>query len=432
MDSLTAPQAGLDALLSPAGRALVEALTPYEPDRALGLVEAARRDPTWADRPEVVSAAATQARLRTRAAARFPGVPRWWTPAGLEQATRPAVATRHAERFGDAGVSDVVDLGCGAGSDALAMAAAGLRVVAVDRDPDALWALSATAGDRALPLQVLAGDVTSAATWAALAERGWPDRAAGSGQHPHGCFVDPARRTGTGARALAPEAWSPPWSWVRDLARRFPATGAKIAPGIDHAALPADAQVEWTSVGGDLVEAAAWWGPLRRGPAARIATALADPVPGGPEPTCDSAEADPETLDDHDGIPRAEVGPVGAWIVEPDPAVIRSGLVSVLAARLDGRLLDPRIAYITSDVPPRATRLGTPYEVLEEVPFARRAMRTWLRTRGYGDVVVKKRGLNLVPEQLRAALRLGGAGATATLLLTRTDTRPLALLVRRA
>ena len=33
-------------------------------------------------------------------------------------------------------------------------------------------------------------------------------------------------------------------------------------------------------------------------------------------------------------------------------------------------------------------------------------MRAWLRARGYGDVIVKKRGINVVPEELRAALRL--------------------------
>ena len=58
-------------------------------------------------------------------------------------------------------------------------------------------------------------------------------------------------------------------------------------------------------------------------------------------------------------------------------------------------------------------------------------MRAWLRTRGYGDVIVKKRGINVVPEELRAALRLTGSGPTATLVLTRTDSGPLALLVER-
>ncbi len=411
-------QAALDraTLLTPEGRALVASLTPYDPAGAITRITAFRSDPRWAERPDVVAAAATQARLRTRAATRFPGPPRWWTPDGLEQATRPAVAARHARRFRDAGIEVVADLGCGVGSDALAMAAAGLRVLAVDRDPEALWALAATAADRGLAITTSVGDVRTL-------PGPWTDRAAAAAGQL-GCFVDPARRSG-GARTLAPESWSPPWSWVRSLAAQVPATGAKVAPGIDHGSLPAGTQTEWISVGGDLVEAGVWWGPLRRGHATRTATVLA----------ADGADVDErpaaESLDDLDGIPVPPIGPVAAWLVEPDPAVIRAGLVSVLAARVDGHLLDPRIAYITSDSRPDPRGLGATFEVRDEVPFGRKPMRAWLRSHGYGDVVVKKRGVNIVPEQLRAGLRLDGNGPTATLVLTRTDSGPLALLVQR-
>jgi SAM-dependent methyltransferase len=408
----------MDALLTPEGRDLVESLMPYDAATAMTMLSRARRDPLWVDRAEVVAAAATQARLRTRATVRFPGPTRWWTPDGLEQATRPVVAARHARRFVRAGVQVVADLGCGVGSDALAIAAAGPQVLAVDIDPDALWALSATAADLGLDVTATSGDVRTT--------RGpWNDPIPAPGL---GCFVDPARRSG-GSRSLPPESWSPPWSWVRSLAHRVPATGAKVAPGIDHGALPAGTQTEWTSVGGDLVEAGVWWGPLREGAAARRATILA---PGGgadwrhPEPPAE------ESLDDIGGIPEPRVGPVSGWLVEPDPAVIRAGLVSVLAGRLDGHLLDPRIAYIASDSPPRPGRLGAVFIVLDVVPFGRKAMRASLRTRGYGDVIVKKRGINVVPEELRAALRLTGDGPTATLVLTRTDAGPLALLVERA
>ena len=121
----------------------------------------------------------------------------------------------------------------------------------------------------------------------------------------------------------------------------------------------------------------------------------------------------------------------GAYLLEPDPAVIRAGLVSVVAAELDGWLLDPRIAYVATDVD-RATPYAARYEVLGEAPFALKALRAHLRGLGYGDVVVKKRGIAVDPEELRRRLRLGGGGPTATLVLTRTDAGPLALVVRRA
>jgi len=407
----------MQALLTSEGRALVESLMPYDPATAMSLLSRARRDPRWSDRAQVVAAAATQARLRTRAAGRFPGPARWWTPDGLEQATRPAVAARHAGRFVRAGVQVVADLGCGAGSDALAMAAAGLQVLAVDLDPEALWVLSATAADRELDIATASGDVRTA-------QGPWNDPAPPPGL---GCFVDPARRSG-GSRTLAPESWSPPWSWVRSLAQRVPATGAKVAPGIDHTALPGGTQTEWVSVGGDLVEAGVWWGPLREGPATRRATVL---TAGNVADLSHPEAPAEESLEDTDGIPAAPIGPVSAWLVEPDPAVIRSGLVSVLAAHLEGHLLDPRIAYVACDSEPQPGSLGATFAVLDEVPFGRKPMRAWLRARGYGDVVVKKRGINVVPEELRTALRLTGDGPTATLVLTRTDAGPLALLVER-
>jgi hypothetical protein len=201
-----------------------------------------------------------------------------------------------------------------------------------------------------------------------------------------------------------------------------------VAPGIEHSVLPAGTQTEWISVGGDLVEAGVWWGPLREGPSTRRATVLGRG--SGAERRHGDTPSE-ESLDDTDGIPEPPIGSVSAWLVEPDPAVIRAGLVSVLAALLDGHLLDPRIAYVACDSQPRPGSLGATFAVLDEVPFGRKPMRAWLRTRGYGDVVVKKRGINVVPEELRTALRLTGDGPTATLVLTRTDAGPLALLVER-
>lgn len=128
-------------------------------------------------------------------------------------------------------------------------------------------------------------------------------------------------------------------------------------------------------------------------------------------------------------MPR--VGPVGEWIVEPDPAVIRSGLVSVLAAELGGWLLDPHIAYIAGSGKLAGTPFGSGFQVLAEVPFARKALRRWLTTNGIGNVVIKKRGLELDPRELRRQLRLSGEGPELTLIMTRTAAGPLALAVQR-
>ncbi len=398
-------------LATPAGRALIASFCPWDEATGLARIERARREPAWVDQPGVVAAAATQAQLRTRAQQRFPGAPRWWTAGGLEQATRPQVAARHAHRFRAAGLTAVADLGCGVGSDSLALAQAGLRVLAVDRDADALAALQLTAHGLGVAERVTTRQADFTAMAAQIDPR-W------------GVFCDPARRAETGRR-MHPEAWSPRWSWVVALAAQHPQLGAKVAPGIPHEMLPTAAQTEWTSVDATLVEAAVWWGDLRlchRPGARRIATVLRSRHPA-------QASQPAPGLDDAAGIPTLPVAAPGEWLLEPDPAVIRAGLIGVLGEQLGASLLDPHIAYLTGAGTPPTSALATSYAVLAEAPFATKALRRWLTARGIGNVVIKKRGLAVDPIELRHRLHLGGDGPTATLVLTRTQRGPLALLV---
>ena len=141
------------------------------------------------------------------------------------------------------------------------------------------------------------------------------------------------------------------------------------------------------SDGGDVVECALWCGPLATG-VRRRATLL----PSGATLTGDGTRA---------GL----AGPVGRYLVEPDGAVIRAGLVAEAADLVDGRLLDPTIAYLTCDQRP-ATPFGTAYEVTDVLPFGLKRLRTLLRERGVGRLTVKKRGTAVQPEELRKQLRL--------------------------
>src|SRR6476619_4235843 len=83
---------------------------------------------------DLVSAALTQSRLRARAVGKFGDFAGGmiFTPDGLEQATRLEVAAQHAQRYRAAGVRHVLDLGCGIGADAMALAGLDLQVTAVD------------------------------------------------------------------------------------------------------------------------------------------------------------------------------------------------------------------------------------------------------------------------------------------------------------
>jgi hypothetical protein len=389
----------IGALLTPEGWALLESLPQYDESQVITVGERLRRDGHPA---HLVSAVLTQARLRDRARAKFGpfAATMLFTPTGLEQATRLSVAARHARRFRAVGVARVADLGCGIGSDSMALATFDREVVAVERD-----------------------DVTAAV--ATMNLRHWPeatvrceDATATDLTGVDGAFVDPARRSASGRRLLDPRAGSPPLGFVQALAGRLPAVGLKTAPGIPHHLVPEGVEAQWVSVGGDVVEASLWYGVLARDAVRRAALVL---PPDGDE------TAEPVEVTDA-GMPAGEVGPVGAVLYEPDGAVIRAGLVGQVVAAVDGRLLDPTIAYVTSDRVVR-TPLARAFAVEDVFGFQVKTLRTWLRDRGIGRLTIKKRGTAVEPDHLRRQLRLAG-DAEATIVLTRVRGRQSVLAVR--
>jgi SAM-dependent methyltransferase len=346
--------------------------------------------------PDLASAALTQADLRRRGRTKFGAAAdlMLFTRPGLEQATRAVVADRRAARLADAGVRSLADLGCGLGSDALAAARQGIRVHAVDADPltAALAAANAAAAGLADLVTVECADATTVPV-----------------EKFDAVFADPARRRAGRGRVMDPRSWSPSWDFIATLPERVPRTVLKLAPGIDHALLPAGAEGEWVSVDGDLVEAAFWCGPLAA--VARRAVLL----PGGAELTGSGVEAAP-------------VGPVGTFLYDPDPAVVRSHLVAEFAAAVGGRIADPDIAYVYTDTAVD-TGYGRRLEITDVLPFSLKRLRTLLRDRGVGRLEIRKRGSALEPEQLRRDLRLSGS-AGASLVLTRVAGAPTVLLCR--
>ncbi|WP_326797861.1 class I SAM-dependent methyltransferase [Streptomyces sp. NBC_01808] len=394
-----APDDPLAALLTPEGQALLAELREHDPADELALATRLRRTHP----AELVSAALGQARLRQRAAAKFgaDAARMYFTPDGVEQATRTAVAAHRAARFAALGVDRVADLCCGVGGDAVALARAGIAVLAVDRDPAA--AAAARANAAALGVTELVE--------VRCAEVGDVDI---SGYDA--VFVDPARRVGGGARGRTrvfdPEAYSPPLSWAVEVAGRVSHAALKVAPGIPHEAVPDAAEAEWVSDAGDVKEAVLWFGT---DPGGRRATLL----PAG------------ATLVGR-GLPDPAPGPVGRYLYEPDGAVIRAHLVAEVAAQVGGRLLDPTIAYVTADDRVQSP-YATAYEITDTLPFNVKKLRALLRERGVGSVTVKKRGSAVEPEELRRKLKLTGpAAVSCTVFLTRVAGAPTVLLGRPA
>ena len=386
---MTRPETHL--LATPVGvEALAAAAAQTDPDSLAAGTALRSRYP-----PEVAAAALTQVGFRRSARSKLG--PRadelLLTRAGLEQASRAAVAAHHADRFVASGVRRVVDLGCGIGVDALALLDAGLEVVAVEADPETASMAQANLGDRA---EVLVGDAVELAP-----------SLLGPGV---AAFADPARRTGRG-RSWRMEDLSPSWSFVATLLSGDRVAGVKLGPGLPHRVIPAGVEAEWVGEHGDTVEVGLWAGPGSQ-PDTRVAMLLPD----------DRLLVDPAAA-------TLPIGPVGSVLYEPAGAVIRAGGIAQLGASLGARLLHPEIAYLTGDVA-HPTPYATAFEVLEVHPYTEQGLRQWARDQRIGTLEIKKRGLDLDPAVLRKRLKLRGS-ASATVVLTRGSVGSLLLVVRR-
>ena len=383
----------LDWLQTPeGGRLLVHAAQawadhPGDPVRVASVVRRLEPD------AEKAAAATTQARLRERAVAKFGDAAplMFFTPDALEQATRSRVADHRAARLAAAiPEGSVIDLGCGIGSDLLAFSRAGLVAAGIDQDPVRVAMARANLAALGLAGAVQVGDATTV--------------------DPSGfgaAFADPARRGGRG-RVFDVDGWTPPWPWVLDLLRRRALV--KVAPGIGHDLVPPGVEAEWVSDGGEVKEAVLWSPDLST--TDRRATVI--------------GEGGLATLTQEDD-PGAEVRAVGDYLYEPDGAVIRAGLVTAVAAGVGGGLIDPHIAYVTGDAPFR-TPFARGYRVVEQLPYREKQLRAALHERGVGRLTIKKRGVQVVPEELRKRLALKG-DAEATLVMTRVAGQGTALLV---
>jgi hypothetical protein len=343
--------------------------------------------------PEQVAAAMTQVELRHRATSKFgdDAYRMYFTPDGLEQSTRKRVAEHRAARLAAFQTRTLIDLGCGIGGDLMAASRAGLTCAGVDLDPLRVAVAEANLAAFGLPGAVGVADATQVDIS--------PFDVA---------FADPSRRSGRG-RTFRVDDWSPPWSFVETL---FAGDACvKVAPGIPHFLIPEGVEAEWVSDEGEVKEAALWSGRLAS--ARRRATVIGG---GGLA-----------TLTEEDD-PGADVRPVGRFIYEPDGAVIRAGLVTAVAAGVQGGLVDEHIAYVTSDASFR-TPFARGYQVLEHLPYREKQLRAALRERNIGRLTIKKRGVNVVPEELRRRLDLSG-DREATIILTRVEGKGTALLVK--
>ena len=400
--------------------------------------------------PEESAQIISLAQARTRARAKFGERARtlMLTQEAAEQATRPVIAHYRAQRLRPV-TGTVADLGCGIASDSAVYAADRGAVVAVELDP--LTASFAAKNLEFCPqARVYSGDVTDYAHGELLDAAGEPVGIV---------WMDPARRELRGAkkaqteRLFDPEAFSPPFSFVLNLARTGVPMGVKLGPGFPHEGIPSPEDIaseanpnprveaEWIQSEGSLAELVLWFNALAQEGVARTATSVHETsvreLPVEEADLDESPEEIPNESSNEDSKKTSALLPPyeavsfrspltaaeaqqsvevpvslpqpGEYLLEPAPAIVRSHLVAEFAQSIGAHLLDEHLAYLCSAKPVEHPLVAC-YEVLEEVPLQEKQLKRWVREQGFTALTIKKRGVDIVPEQLRARL-LGSAGS---------------------
>ena len=332
----------------------------------LGLQSVLRRQ--FAD--DLVRAAITLHDLRRRAATKFTRADRmWFDRQGLEQSTAEPVARYKVRRF----QGEVLDLCCGIGSDALALAEQ-CQVTAVDINPAAClrarWNAAVYAvGDR---VTTRCADVRESISQTGLVH------------------IDPDRRPGSSGRVSRIEDYVPGLDFLCELMGNSRGGAIKVSPASNFGGKFPDAEIELISLHGECKEATVWFGELA-GDALFRATVL----PAG------------ESIAGHPLQVAVPITELGRYLYDPDPAVVRAGLVDVLADQLGLQRLDSAEEYLTSD-----QRVVSPFvqgfEVLVSLPNNERDLKSWVRSAGLGQLEIKCRHIPVHADVLRRKLPLKG------------------------
>nr|WP_163895877.1 class I SAM-dependent methyltransferase [Mycolicibacterium hippocampi] len=316
--------------------------------------------------------------LRRKAAAKFADASDWlFTDEALQQATAGPVARHRARRLAGATVHDAT---CSIGTELAALRHSAQFVVGSDIDPVRLAMADHNLAADGAAVPLCRADALRPVTADAVV------------------VVDPARRSAS-RRRFDPRAYLPPLDRLLEVLSRR-AYVVKCSPGVDFAVLRQlgfDGEVEVTSLAGSVREACLWSAGLTEAGVRRRATLL------------DSAEEITDAQPDD-----CAVAPAGRWIVDPDGAVVRAGLVRHYAVRHGLWQLDPDIAYLSGDTLPDGVR---GFEVLEQLAFNERQLRRALSVRDVGAVEILVRGVDVDPDALRSRLRLRGSAQLSVVVI---------------
>ncbi len=316
----------------------------------------------------------------------------FFTREAFEQSSGERIAQHRAKRFD--GLDNVCDICSGIGGDAIALAGAVKHLTCIEKNHARLVFCRENLAVHNFSAEMINADIIE------INARLYGYDA---------LFIDPGRRPG-GKRTSELSMMEPPFEIVEKLLGMAPRGAVKLSPASEFDEVSIPHEIEWISDRDGLKEAVLWTGGFQT-----VKTSVT------------LLHKDITLVDSDLSDTEPDISTAGDYLYEPDPALIRSGLLGRKAAYLGMRLINKDIAYMSAD-----TGIDDPfftgYRVLEKMPFNMKRLEKALRGGNVGVLTVKKRGFPMQPEEVISKLRLNGK-ENATVILTREMGRHTAYIV---
>lgn len=314
---------------------------------------------------------------------------------GLEQATDERIANYKAARIlgsSRAETGRMADICCGVGGDAIALANNGKSLTIIDRDPAV--ALFAQANIHLHSNSNVTTIVRDARDVHFAEYTLW--------------HIDPDRRADDQRRS-DPQQCEPPLSEFLASPGLGPHGAIKLSPAADASELlDQGAELEWIGHDRECQQQIAWLGELARFPGKRTATWL------------DDTKESPTQIVEQDDEPIGIVEQTPRYLYEPKASVLAARLDFSIASKFGLEQLTAQAAYFASDRLINSPLLSV-FEIIDEMPFHRKALGQRLAALHAKVVEIKKRGVTIDPHALQKELRRAEGDAVVLLLYKRSE-----------
>lgn len=344
---------------------------------------------------DAVRAALTLSELRKRGRAKFSRADQmWFDRKSLEQATSELVSQHKAGRFSGM----VYDFCCGMGGDLIALAE---HATVTGVDISAVLCQFASWNSE---VYGVSGSVSLL-----------NQRLEGIQDRQGRLHIDPDRRPHSGGKVIRIEDYLPGLETLQELISQFQGGAIKLSPASNFAGKFPETEAELISLNGECKEATIWFGDLA-GEHEFRATAI-------------TKTGQVDSIAGHPMDAFVEITDPDNYVYDPDPAVVRSGLLDVAAAQAGLNRLDPEEEYLTS-VDAVDSPFFRRFRIVEELPNNDREIRKYFRNANFGQLEIKCRRIPVGIEAIRRKLSLKGDEA-GVLIIARLQGKSRALVCER-